>query len=69
MFFACGNIASNPTKIFRTLLGAEAPGYLLLNFGHSEIIFTLVVGERHYGVVHESQNFRFIVHQSFKKTS
>ena len=69
MLAASGEIASYPTKVLRAFESAKAEGDLLLDFGHAQIVFTLVVGEWHELIGHESQRFGFEVTEPFKKIS
>ncbi len=40
-----GQIAADTTEDLSALEGAEAAGDFLLDLGHTEVIFTLIVGE------------------------
>lgn len=48
-------------KNIGALLRAEAVRYFLMEFGHANVVFTLIIAERHVGVSHKPQGFGFLV--------
>lgn len=48
---------------------AETTGYFLMDFRHSNIPLTLVIGERHNLIVHKAHNILFIINEPFKPVS
>jgi hypothetical protein len=46
LFATARQIAADPAKYFGSFNGSKAARYLLLNFGHPNVIFTQVVGKR-----------------------
>jgi hypothetical protein len=54
MFTTSDKISPDPTKDKSTLTGAKAAGDFLLDFGHAQVIFALVIGERDISILHEA---------------
>ena len=61
-----GKVAANATEELSPLHGAEAAGDLLLHLGHADIVLALIVGKRHLGDDHESQDVGLELAQPFQ---
>ncbi len=56
LFAAGREIAADSAKHVGALLRAEAAGDFLLDFGHADIVFTLIVRKGCPGLGHEAQS-------------
>ena len=55
MFAASGEIAADAAEHPGTVVRPEASGDFLVNFGHADIVFPLIVGKGDTGVGQETQ--------------
>ena len=58
---AGGQVTADSAKDASAFEGAETAGDLLLHFGHPDIVFALIIGERHTRIRQETQGFDFKV--------
>ncbi len=56
LFARRGQVASNPSKALCPSQGAEAPGYFLAHFDHTDILLGLVIGEGHAPIMQEGED-------------
>ncbi len=61
IFTGCRDVTSDSTESVSASLCAEGTGDFLFDLYHSDIPFGLIVVERHVEVVHEGENFRFVL--------
>ena len=61
MLVAGGQVTADSAKDASALEGSETSGDLLLYFGHADVVFALIVRERHTGIGQETQCFDFKV--------
>ena len=58
---AGGQVAADSAKDASAFEGAETAGDLLLYFGHPDVVFALIIRERHTRIRQETQCFDFKV--------
>ena len=63
VFTLSRQIAADTTKDVGALLRAEAAGDFLLKLGHANVVFALIIGERHLGIGQEPEGFGLVVQQ------
>ena len=61
MLVAGGQVTADAAKDASTVKGAETAGDLLLDFGHADVVFALVIGERDTRIGQEAQCLDFEV--------
>ncbi len=61
MLVASGQVTADSAKDASAFEGAETAGDLLLHFGHPDVVFAMIVCERHTRIRQETQCFDFKV--------
>jgi hypothetical protein len=61
VFATGGQIGTYTTEGVRTFLRSEAPRYFLVQLGHADISFALIVAERYVDIFHEAQHIVLVV--------
>lgn len=56
MFARSGQVASDPSKAVCPSQGAEAPGYFLAYFDHTDVLLGLVIGEGNAQIMQEGED-------------
>lgn len=63
VFTASRQMAADSAKDVGALLRAEEVGDFLQQFGHADVVLTLIMGERHLHLGEEPEGFGLIVQQ------
>ena len=66
VFAASRQIAADTAKDVGAFLRAETAGDFLLKLGHADVVFALIIGERHCGIGQEPEGFGLVVQQPFE---
>ncbi len=69
MLSAGRNVTAYAAKDLSALKRPEATSDLLLDLGHTDVVFALVVGEGHELAGHEPQSFSFKIAETFKQVT
>ena len=69
MFPTGGYVTADTTEDSRTIHGAKAAGYLLLQLAHSDVAFCLIVRKGHFRYRQKAKDFRLVFLQPVKQAS
>ncbi|MDX8414113.1 MAG: hypothetical protein R8J85_08515 [Mariprofundales bacterium] len=61
MFFGSGEVASDSSKHLGAIEGAEAARHFEPHLDHTNILFTLIVGERNLQIMQKLEQFTQVV--------
>jgi len=67
LFPSRGDVAADGTELLGSVNGAECAGDLLLDLDHPQVSLALVVVEGHTEVVHEGQDFPWVVPEAIQE--